>query len=129
MVAVAVLAVSMAVGCVGKTRTYTDAEQAINVGINEEFYIALNAGYDITSAALYDWWVNYDHTMLSLADSWWGQKTESKTEALGTRWFRFKALKKGKTEITMDHVCLSFNLNHTEHGPFLDKQIFTVNIK
>lgn len=69
LVAVAVLAVSMAVGCIRETRTYIDAEQAISVGINEEFYIALDTEYDITSAALYDWWVSYDTTMLSLVDS------------------------------------------------------------
>lgn len=127
LVTVAVLAVSMAVGCIRENTTYTDAEQVINVGINEEFYIALDTEYDIISDIRYDWWVSYDTTMLSLVDSWWGRKTEKKTEPTGTRCFKFKTLKKGETEITMNYALTE--TTDLGRGPVLDKQIFTVNIK
>ncbi len=49
-VTVAVIAISLVAGCVGEIKTYIDSGQTIDIGVNQEFVIALGAnpttGYD-----------------------------------------------------------------------------------
>ncbi len=78
LVTVVVVIASLAAGCVGEVKTYTDSGQAISIGINQEFVIAL--GSNPTTG--YSWQASYDETMLELVGG------ESTHEA-------------GKTEITM----------------------------
>jgi inhibitor of cysteine peptidase len=50
LVTVAVIAISLVAGCVGEVKTYTDSGQTIDIGVGQEFVIALGAnpttGYD-----------------------------------------------------------------------------------
>lgn len=131
LVALAVLAMCMAVGCIREAKTYTTytaPEQVINVGINEEFVIALDFEYLTIGSSDHDWRVSYyDTTMLKLVGSELELSKENEPGAVGTKWFKFKALTTGETKITMVYVLI-----YRGDFPYeeqLYKQIFTVNIK
>ena len=95
-----VLITSMAAGCVGeveKVQTYREPGQAITIGVSQEFIIALPTN----PATGYHWQAKYNDTVLKLM---WGKYEPDKGNALGdigTKSFKFKALKAGETEITM----------------------------
>lgn len=94
----AALAVGLVVGCV-EVKTYDDPGQAIDTEVNEQFVIAL--GSNPTTG--YRWQAGYDETMLELVG---GESTFKKAEngllgAGGVEYFHFKALKTGRTEVTL----------------------------
>ena len=121
LVTVAVLAIYMVAGCVGKAeKTYTDPEQLIDIGVNEAFVIALDCD---DTYPLFSWQINYDATMLVWEDRWF---EVSRLKLFGTESFKFKALKPGETEITM--VYMKFK-EPEEPEEVIDKKVFTVNIK
>lgn len=135
-----VLLVVMAAGCIGggheyssPPKTYTNSEQAINACINEQFVIALDC-IDITEGFYWEadyWWQeNYDSSMIRLMDFRYEKAPEGNGAQgfRGTQWFKFKALKKGETEITMvyvrwwpESVAAGFEK--------LGQNVFTVNIQ
>ena len=136
---VVVLATCMGAGCVGEAekgvKTYTIPEQVINIGVNEKFVIDLACA---DKAESLKWEIKYDATMLEFVDGGFKLGGERPSEAAGTKWFKFKALKIGKTEITLVYVQWFINdageayqiIGLTE---FLEKQldqnVLTVNIK
>ena len=61
LLAVAILAICMVAGC-GGVRTYTDSGQTIDVGVNQEFIIALESN----PTTGYGWQASYDETALEL---------------------------------------------------------------
>ena len=100
LVMVAVVAISLVAGCVGEVETYTDEGQTIDISVNHEFIIAIGAN----PTTGYDWEVSLDETMLELAEKIYKLAEEAEHEIVGAGgvdYFRFKALKKGTTEITM----------------------------
>ena len=118
---VAVVAVSLAVGCVGEVKTYTDSGQAISIGVNQEFIIAL--GSNPTTG--YGWQESHDETVLELVEKTYkaGEKAEQgAVGAGGVEFFRFKALKTGKTEITLVY-------KRPWEEKAVDQKVFTVTIK
>jgi len=87
-------------GCVGVAETYTDPGQTVNIGVNQEFIIAL--GSNPTTG--YSWQESHDQTMLELLEkSYREEAKEGVVGAGGVEYFRFKALKAGQTEITMTY--------------------------
>ncbi|GEM_PF-1273571 len=135
----AALTIGMVAGCVREAKEveiYTDLEQVINIGTSEEFIIALDSGFvffvdeDHGVATGFDWRTNYDVNMLRLVDSRFEPSKENELEASGTKWFKFKALKTGETEITMVYTRTHW-LPNTLYSFWkqLDKKIFTINIK
>ncbi len=120
LVTVAVIAISLVAGCV-RVKTYTDSGQTIDIGVNQEFIIAL--GSNPTTG--YGWQETYDETMLEMM----GEKTykpgeeaeEGVVGAGGVEYFRFKALKAGEAEIT-----LVYKRTWEEEG--IEQKVFTVNI-
>jgi len=121
---VAVLTIFLVAGCIGEVKTYTDAGQAIEIGVNQEFVIAL--GSNPTTG--YSWQASYDETMLELVG---GQSTYKPREeakelvvgAGGVEYFRFKALKTGETEIT-----LVYKRPFEEPTPEDVTKVFTISI-
>ena len=100
LVTVAVVAISLVAGCVGEVKTYIDSGQTIDIGVNQEFVIAIGAN----PTTGYDWEVSLDETMLELVEKTYKLAEEAEHEIVGAGgvdYFRFKALKKGTTEITM----------------------------
>jgi inhibitor of cysteine peptidase len=118
------LVVSLATGCSGGSSsgaTYSDPAQTITVQTGEEFVIALESN----PTTGYDWEESHDAGMLSLVNDNYeaGQKAkEGLVGAGGTHYFKYKALKSGKTEIT-----LTYKRSWEEESA--DQKIFTVDIK
>ena len=121
LVAVVVAATSLVMGCVGEVNTYTDSGQTISIGVNQEFIIAL--GSNPTTG--YGWQASYDKAMLKMDEKTYEQSEtaeEGMVGAGGIEYFPFKALKKGRTEITM-----TYKREWEEEG--IDQKVFTVNIR
>jgi len=121
LILVTVVAACLLAGCGVEVKTYTDSGQTINIGVNQEFVIAL--GSNPTTG--YGWQVSYDETMLGLAEKTYEPGEEAKQGVVGaggTELFRFKTLKTGETEITMVY-------KREWEEKILNRKVFTVNIK
>ena len=121
LITVAVIAISLVAGCVGEIKTYIDSGQTIDIGIGQEFIIAIGAN----PTTGYDWEVSLDETILELVEKTYKPAEEAEHEIVGAGgvdYFRFKALKAGETEITM-----VYKRSWEEEG--IDQKLFTVNIE
>ncbi len=96
---------------------YTDAEETISTSVGEEFVIALYSSPRLG----YNWYETHNEKMFALVESSFVAKDELRPVD-GTRYFHFKALKAGKTEITV--IC-----RHGKRGPIREQKVFTVDIK
>jgi len=117
----AVVASGLMAGCAGVVKTYTDSGQAIGIGTNQEFVIAL--GSNPTTG--YSWQESHDEAMLKLAEKTYEQGEQAKmglVGAGGVEYFRFKALKTGETKITMSY-------KRSWETEAIDQKVFTVEIK
>jgi inhibitor of cysteine peptidase len=95
---VPLLAIFLLAGCFN-VETYSDEGQAIDTEVNQQFVIAL--GSNPTTG--YSWEASYDDTMLELVggESEYEEPGEGLVGAGGVEYFRFKALKTGRTEVTL----------------------------
>jgi inhibitor of cysteine peptidase len=107
-------------GCGGVIKTYTDTRETIGVGINQEFIIAL----DSNPTTGYNWEESHDANLLSLVEQKYepSEKAAGLVGAGGTQYFRFKALKEGKTEITL-------NYKRPWETGIAEQKVFNVSIK
>ena len=118
---VAVVAISLAVGCVGEVKTYSDSGQTITIGANQEFIIVL--GSNPTTG--YNWQESYDEALLELVEKTYEPGEKAKQGAVGAggvEYFRFKALKTGNTEITLVY-------KRPWEEETVDQKVFTVTIQ
>jgi len=122
LVAVVVLTLGLVAGCT-VVKTYDDAGQEIDIGVGQEFIIAL--GSNPTTG--YSWQASYDEAMLELVG---GESTYEADEtdeevvgAGGVEYFRFLALEAGETEITLTYE------QPWEGGGVGETKVFTVNIE
>jgi len=123
LILVAVVATCILAGCVGEIKTYTDSGQRIDIGVNQEFVIAL--GSNPTTG--YGWQESYDQNMLELVEKTYELGEEAKQGLIGAGgvdYFRFKPLKIGESEIT-----LVYKRPWEEPTPQDAIKVFTVNIK
>jgi len=123
LILVAVVATCILAGCVGEIKTYTNSGQRIDIGVNQEFVIAL--GSNPTTG--YGWQESYDQNMLELVEKAYEPGEEAKQGLIGAggvEYFRFKPLKIGKSEIT-----LVYKRPWEEPTPQDVTKVFTVNIK
>ena len=125
LVTVAMMAAFMLAGCVGEVKTHTDSGQTIDIGINQEFVIAL--GSNPTTG--YNWQVSHDETMLELigGESTYEPGKEAEQGLVGAggiEYFRFKALETGETEIT-----LVYQRPWEEPTPQAETKVFTASIR
>jgi len=100
LILLVVVATCLVAGCVGEVETYTDPGQAIEIGTNQEFVIAL--GSNPTTG--YGWQESHDNTILELMEKTYKPGEEAKEGVVGAggvEYFRFKTLNKGETEITL----------------------------
>jgi inhibitor of cysteine peptidase len=82
----------------GEVKAYTNPGQTIEIGVNQQFVIAL--GSNQTTG--YSWQESYDATMLELVEKIYKEEVKpGVVGAGGIEYFRFKALKTGQTEITL----------------------------
>lgn len=122
LVAAVVLTLGLVAGCT-VVKTYDDAGQDIDIGVGQEFIIAL--GSNPTTG--YSWQASYDETMLELVG---GEPTYEADEteegvvgAGGVEYFRFLALEAGETEITLTYA------QPWEDGDIGETKVFTVIIE
>ncbi|MFQ5996550.1 MAG: protease inhibitor I42 family protein [Dehalococcoidales bacterium] len=105
------------------TRIGIEAVEKISTRVNQEFSIARE--FDLNSG--YMWRETYDESMLELVDTAIDTNREGEGEnerIVLSQVFRFRALKKGKTEILLEHRRL------TLEGPIIARQeIISVNIE
>jgi len=121
LVAVVIVAAGMLAGCATEVKTYTDPGQAISIGVNQEFVIAL----DSNPTTGYSWQESHDAAILELVGTTYEPGKEAEqglVGAGGVEYFRFKALKTGETEVTMLY-------KRPWEAEVLDQKVFTVNIK
>ncbi len=124
LLTMALVATFLLAGCVGEVKTYVDSGQTINIGVDQEFIIALGAN----PTTGYGWQETYDETMLEMV----GEKTykpgeeaeEGVVGAGGVEYFRFRALKAGETEIT-----LVYKRPQEASTPQHVTRVFTINIE
>ena len=110
-------------GCATSARAFTEPSQIINTGVNQEFVIAL--GSNPTTG--YSWQAAYDEKALTLVEQTYKEQDNTGEQivgAPGTEYFRFKALRKGQTEVT-------FTYRRPWEEPSAQDQtlVFTVNVK
>ncbi len=121
LITVAMMTISLVAGCVGEVKTYTDSGQTIDIGIGQEFIIAIGAN----PTTGYDWEVSLDETILELVEKTYKPAEEAEHEIVGAggvEYFRFKALKTGETEITMVY-------KRPWEEEVLEQKVFIVDIK
>ncbi len=123
LVTAVVLTLSLVGGCTG-VKTYDDEGQPIDIGLDQEFIIAL--GSNPTTG--YSWQASYDETMLELVG---GEPTyeadETEEDVVGgggVEYFRFLTLEPGETEIT-----LVYKRPWEDPTPQDETKVFTVNIE
>ena len=119
LILVAVVAISLAAGCMGEVKTYTDSGQTIDIGVNQEFVIAL--GSNPTTG--YMWQISHDENILELVEKTYKQTGEP-VGGGGVEYFRFKPLKAGETKIT-----LVYKRPWEEATPQDVTKVFTVSIR
>ncbi|MFC1915034.1 protease inhibitor I42 family protein [Chloroflexota bacterium] len=120
MILATVVAACLLAGCVDEVETYTDSGQAINIGINQEFIIALAAN----PTTGYSWQASYDQSRLELISGTYQASKEAERGTVGAggvEYFRFKALKAGEAEVTMVY-------KRPWEEDFLEQTVFTVNV-
>jgi len=115
----AVIATCVVAGCVGQVETYTDPGQTIDIGVNQEFVIAL--GSNLTTG--YSWQESYDQSVLELVEKIYKEEAkQGVVGAGGVEYFRFKALKTERTKITLVY-------KRSWEEEILDQKVFTLNIR
>ncbi len=117
LILVAVVTISLVAGCIGQVETYTDSGHTIDIGVNQEFVIAL--GSNPTTG--YGWQESYDENILELVEKTY-KLTGEPVGGGGVEYFRFKPLKTGKTEITLVY-------KRPWEEKTVDQKVFTVTIK
>ena len=119
LILILVAAALTVAGCIGVAETYTDPGQAVSIGVNQQFVIAL--GSNPTTG--YSWQESHDQTMLELVEKDFKPADgEDVVGAGGVEYFRFKALKSGQTQITM-----SYQRSWEEEA--LEQKVFTIYVR
>jgi len=119
LIVMVLIATCLLAGCV-RVETYTDSGQAIDIGVNQEFVIALGAN----PTTGYDWEVSLDESMLELVEKTYKLPEEAEHEVVGAGgvdYFRFKALKAGETEITLVY-------KRSWEEEWIEQKVFIINI-
>jgi len=120
LVLLLILATCLMTGCGGDGKSDVEPVETISTGVNQEFTITRQ--FDLNSGFI--WRETYNEKMLELLESSIDTEKKDDTQVILFQVFRFKALKKGKTEITL------VNRRETLQGPIIAQQeVISVNIK
>lgn len=120
LVLLLILATCLMTGCGGDGKSDVEPVETISTGVNQEFTITRE--FDLNSGFI--WRESYNESMLEVVESTIDTEKRDDTKIVLFQVFRFKALKKGKTEITLVHR------RETLQGPIIAQQeVISVNIK
>jgi inhibitor of cysteine peptidase len=122
LINIALLTVIMS-GCVESAKAYTEPDKTIDVGLNNEYVIAL--GSNISTG--YSWQLSYDEEVLTLVEKTYEDKDNTGKQIVGadgTEYFTFKTLSKGETKVT-------FTYKRPWEQPSAQDQtlVFTIDVK
>ena len=122
MVSIALLTIVFS-GCSTPAKAFTEPNQTINTGVNQEFTIAL--GSNISTG--YSWQAAYDEQALTLVEQTYKEQDNTGKQivgAAGTEYFKFKSLSKGEAKVT-------FTYRRPWEQPSTQDQtlVFTINAK
>jgi len=129
-VLVAVVGSLLAACGTAEPKVYNDPSQIISVKVGQEFIISL---VDRSASTGYIWNKEFDNSFLALVEDKYKEPekvTSPMLGAPGTRVLKFKALKKGKTELTLvNRPAWWERIPPDEQQKIeVDKKVFTVNI-
>ena len=119
------LAVCLIAGCSGEEKSGEaksggDVVETLSTSVNQEFTLARK--FNLSSG--YIWREDYDESMLELVESTIEADEQEDAKIILSQVFRFKALKKGKTEVTLVYR------RATLEGPLIARQeLISVNIE
>jgi inhibitor of cysteine peptidase len=121
----AILMLSFALtGCATEVKAFTDSNQVINNTLNNEFTIALDA--NLTTG--YSWQPVFDEQAISLVEEPTFKENANTSKGIvgagGTQYFKFKALKKGETQITFTYKRPWEPVSSTDQ-----RQVFTIKVQ
>jgi len=120
LVLLLILATCLMTGCGSDGKSDIEPVETISTGVNQEFTITRQ--FDLNSGFI--WRETYDEKMLELLKNTIDTEKRDDTQIILLQVFRFKALKKGKTEITL------VNRRETLEGPIIARQeVISVHIK
>ena len=120
LVLLLILATCLMTGCGDDGQSDVEPVETISTGVNQEFTITRQ--FDLNSGFI--WRETYDEKMLELLENSIDTEKRDDTQIILLQVFRFKALKKGKTEVTITHR------RETLQGPIIATQeVISVNIK
>ncbi|HEY81663.1 MAG TPA: protease inhibitor I42 family protein [Dehalococcoidia bacterium] len=125
LVSISILAGLLTAGCGGKDSgdeimIAIKPTETVNTQVNQEFI--LSREFDLNSG--YMWREDYDESMLELLERSVDTNENEEGQIVLSQVFRFRALKKGKTLITLVYA------RQTLEGPLIAQQdIISVNIK
>jgi predicted secreted protein len=120
LVLLLILATCLMTGCGDDGKSDVEPVETISTGVNQEFTITRQ--FDLNSGFI--WRETYDEKMLELLENSIDTEKRDDTQIILLQVFRFKALKKGKTEVTITHR------RETLQGPIIATQeVISVKIK
>lgn len=110
-----------------EVKVYSDPSQVILVNVGQEFIVSLEEN----PSTSYVWYKEFDSSLLSLTEDQYVPPDEMMPGAPGTRNLKFKALNKGKTEITLiNRPAWWDNIPPEEQEEItVDTKVFTVDIR
>ena len=115
----ALLLTGLVGACLSQQPTeYTDPIQGIEIGIGEQFIIALESN----PTTGYEWEVDFDGSFLKLRQSDFTPAKSGLTGAGGEQRFTFEGVKAGKTEVALTY-------KRQWEQDFADQKVFVVSIK
>lgn len=95
-----VLAAGIGTGCTREIAAHTNTGENIEVKVNREFVIAVDAN----PSTGYSWQTEFDAAVFELVSERYApEKAEGLVGAGGTQYYRFKALKTGPARITLEY--------------------------
>ncbi len=100
-VLISILVLSVVAACNQSVKANVDTGKTISASVDREFVIAV----DSNPTTGFDWEAGYDDSKLVLVGKEYkpDEKASGLVGAGGTKYFRFKALETGKTEITLTY--------------------------
>jgi hypothetical protein len=119
VISLSILVLCSLSGCGSEEKVYVDNKETISIRVNQEFTIALH--FDLQHL----WRESFDEDMLSLVETTFDadpRAERSEEEYSLAEYFRFKALKKGKTEITLNKMT-------ADGQKVIEAKVFSVDIQ
>lgn len=114
------LLINLVIGCAGQQpEEYSDAGQEIEIGVGDEFIVALESN----PTTGYQWEVDFDESFLELVLDEFepGEAEEGMVGVGGKQKFTFEGLKAGETELTLTY-------KRSWEEDFAEQKVFLVSI-